>query len=784
MQEAEASKRLQDAVQDASNKADLLRKELGYNEALAATIDSIQIIAGQLDAAQDAIAEGELEQGLQKLEEAGRTLSRLDPLRNMRFSSLLHRRRTQMTSLLTDKVQDCWNKMVEVRPREREISLRTQGDGKVFGQSFETLSNRLKVVAMDISTVADLMSRLGVLEKTISRLHSDLDNIIISPRFSLAIDRAKFAIQLRGNTIQVSGPVESSDVADAIRDLRQVLDFLNQKLPEPVFRPLLDRMLPSLILQLVDSWLNPLIPVSLDELAHFDGTIQTISELASYISAFKISLPSDADLSSWIDELPSSWMARRREAALADMRNACYKAVKIKKVVERSETQTVAHDDALVANDKADDAWNEDWDDEDAEQGSHSETAATNPKAGENEEEDEDASAWGLEEDEAPVPQEEEAERNPEAAHTDGGDEEDAWGWGDEAGQEAAVVQKSTSPNFPKPEKKAKSPHKKVQASTREITLRETYTVTRIPETIIELISHIIRDAEVLSSPKFPIREVSVAAPALSSLPTLLLAFYRATATSFYSADPAANMLIYNDTQQLTTEIEGFTKTIDPAHPLAKRLRLENDIKQLHSYAKRAYGREMDSQRTILRDLLSSASGFVNTSSPINAREYQNTIDDTIQRIRDVDALWKPVLSSSALLQSIGSLLSTVTGRMTSDILELADEQSGISEEQSKILKGFCDKVVSASDLFSQHDPATGEDRTLVHVYSPDWLRFVYLGEILEASLADIKYLWTEGELSLEFAQGEVVDLIEALFADSEHRRNAIREIKSSGTGR
>ncbi len=192
----------------------------------------------------------------------------------------------------------------------------------------------------------------------------------------------------------------------------------------------------------------------------------------------------------------------------------------------------------------------------------------------------------------------------------------------------------------------------------------------------------------------------------------------------------------------------------------------------------------MDSQRTILRDLLSSASGFVNCSAPINTREYSNTILITVDRIREVDQTWRNVLSESARLQSLGSLLSTVISKITSDILELADDPSGISEEQSKVLKGFCEQVAQVADIFEQVDPSTSENRTIVQVYTPDWFRFMYLGEILEASLADIKYLWTEGELGLEFEMGEVIDLIEALFADSEHRRNAIRDIRNHGGGR
>ena len=58
------------------------------------------------------------------------------------------------------------------------------------------------------------------------------------------------------------------------------------------------------------------------------------------------------------------------------------------------------------------------------------------------------------------------------------------------------------------------------------------------------------------------------------------------------------------------------------------------------------------------------------------------------------------------------------------------------------------------------------------------WFKFQYMGELLEASLADIRYLWGEGELKLEFDADELVDLIEALFADSEHRRRTISEVR------
>jgi centromere/kinetochore protein ZW10 len=70
----------------------------------------------------------------------------------------------------------------------------------------------------------------------------------------------------------------------------------------------------------------------------------------------------------------------------------------------------------------------------------------------------------------------------------------------------------------------------------------------------------------------------------------------------------------------------------------------------------------------------------------------------------------------------------------------------------------------------------------MTFIYCPNWLKFQYLAEILESSLADIKYLWNEGELSLEFDAEEVVDLIEALFADSDLRRKLVADIRRKGT--
>jgi centromere/kinetochore protein ZW10 len=634
---------------------------------------------------------------------------------------------------------------------------------------------------MSLEDVTGAMSELGILDTYISRFHRDLDTVIINPLFTVdAKGMAPKAIY-RGPTVQLSKKAEIANPSTFVQGVDGLVRFITKELPERLYQPLLEKLLPSLMVQLITNSLDPSVPVDLNHMSSFKGSLMKIEDLADCIDTLGVPIPSDGDLSSWVERLPQIWLARRREASLAQMRSISYEGAKTKKTAERVETQIVSSDDVMVANGQGqeDDEWNADWAEEDEADDS---AQADVPKSADD---DEDASAWGLE-DESEAEHE---ESRPAATEADGEDEEEAWGWGDseDIGEEDTFKPpEPATPVKPTPKPKAKTPPSKRQPPTeREITLRETFAITAIPDSILELINMILTDASTLSTPSFPIHSISVAAPALSSLPTLLLAFYRATARTSYASEPAADMLIYNDSQHLAGCLETLLAQLSTDHPLHKRLTrsLEAEIKLLHTYSRLAYGREMDSQRTILSDLLSATSGFDNCTSPLNKREYDGAVGDVIHRVRELNKIWSGVLSDSARLQSLGTILSHVIRRVTTEIFELSDDINGISDEESKTLKGWMDQISALSDLFEQETAGAGEEekRTVVHVYTPGWLRFIYLGEILEASLVDIKFLWNEAELSLEFEANEVEDLIKALFAESQFRRDAIREIKGSG---
>ena len=145
VQEAEAGKALKAHAGDAANKVDLLRKELDFNETLAGTLETLQVVAGLLDSVQNAMGEDErdLSKSLGKLEEAQRTLGGLDGFKNMRFAGLLEKRTGQIKERLVEEILGCWNSLVVVDTDQQSITVLQEKEGKPLTQGF--VKRRLKL---------------------------------------------------------------------------------------------------------------------------------------------------------------------------------------------------------------------------------------------------------------------------------------------------------------------------------------------------------------------------------------------------------------------------------------------------------------------------------------------------------------------------------------------------------------------------------------------------------------------------------------------------------------
>jgi len=177
-------------------------------------------------------------------------------------------------------------------------------------------------------------------------------------------------------------------------------------------------------------------------------------------------------------------------------------------------------------------------------------------------------------------------------------------------------------------------------------------------------------------------------------------------------------------------------------------------------------------QRAALMECLDEAEGFVKTSREDRFLACERACKQVAHTLTSLAQVWKPVMLRSEYLRSLGSLVESVLQRILNEI----EEQADIEESDSKQLNTICKSLHSLIDLFNlqpDFDPAD------IYRYLPSWFKFCFLSELLEASMADIMWMYQEGHLS-EFSKQEIVGLIRALFADSHLRAKNIDLILSN----
>lgn len=618
-------------------------------------------------------------------------------------------------------------------------------------------------------TVVDALENLNALDRTVDRLSFHLERKILKP----ALSRNQFehiVIHRRDESSLESFPQHGpSTTSNVIESLSIFLNFLQGAIPASVSNKLTQRILPNLVSSIVNDWLTPSIPLGLSELCDFDAIQRLARDLSNSLP--QTAAESKEQLADWADRAPRLWISKRRMAALDRVRH-CFKTSKgVTKTVERVERQTVSKREQAFVQDAADSGRNPKWEDD---KDLHEPTAG---KFSTGDKDDEDESGWGFDDDnESAEP--DLRSHNPEKSQDRDEADNDAWGWGNDT--DANIEERTNQESTKLPQSKAVNGHTSPQgvddASEREIVLKETYTITDVPETILDIIKRQIEDAQTLRTLDNIVLDKATSLAGLLSLPTLVLAMYRATASAFYASGMiGGQMHLYNDCLFLAGQLRDIASQPD----LNK---LASDAVTLEKTAKAAYSQEMDTQRVVLGDLLDGAQGFSSCTQQPFAAECETAVTSTVERLRLLHREWQPILSHSALLQSIGSLLARVVDKMTRDIEDMED----ISDPESQRLASFCSQVSQLEDIFLPPNAGGMDDQDVVPLtalYIPNWLRFRYLAEILESKLVDIKYLWTKGGLSLEFTAEEVIDLIKALFADSHYRKDAIAAVRKPPEG-
>ncbi|KAI0490577.1 hypothetical protein F4859DRAFT_12755 [Xylaria cf. heliscus] len=734
-------------IQKATDKVDFLRQESVYNNQLHNALISIKHVSRLLDEAELARDERRILQSLHLLEESWTALDSIPVSKSCRVMKLLDIRAFELKSTIHDVFDHVWSCLVQI----------------------DSLNNRVTVFKSredEQMSLADAVIGLKAykeVDKRMAAFWQGLDHILIHPRTSREREDVP-AIRVENSTLTLTGKADKT-VSSLFRDLEIVLEYLSERLPEGLSYSLSTVMMPDLIPHIITGWLEPVVPTSLKDMDEFQKIIDATESFCARLEVLGFS--GFEELQEWVQNVPRVWLTKCRETALESIRTKLSQGLGVPKEIERVETQTVSQEEGrrLAPNNAGPangDGWDAAWDDGDAIANKEEQPKqADSQDLGDEGDDGADAWGWGDDDNEAntTVP-------DTIPNHSDPAEEDDpaaAWGWGDEEDATGAPEQTSTANKAPQ-----------ATLSTQELTLKETYNISSMPEPVIALILAILEDGACLvGSDGNP---MAAAAAGLFSLPTLVLAMFRAVSPHYYALNPGGNMFLYNDAIYLSEQMSEITSNWKSRDDLALRaksmLRLDNDVKALQSFASRAYSSEMTTCRTILRDLLGGSQSLLQQDG-LNSSDLQSQVDNAISYARTTAASWSKILAKSAWSQAVGSLVDTIASKVVTDVMDLA----GIGQDDAYNIANLIARITELDDLFLP----PGADKNAIpstSEYAGSWLRLKYLSEVLQSNLQDVKFLWMESELSLYFTVDEVVDLIGLSFVDNARTREVVREIQ------
>ncbi|KII87318.1 hypothetical protein PLICRDRAFT_112767 [Plicaturopsis crispa FD-325 SS-3] len=296
----------------------------------------------------------------------------------------------------------------------------------------------------------------------------------------------------------------------------------------------------------------------------------------------------------------------------------------------------------------------------------------------------------------------------------------------------------------------------------------ETYTVSLRMKNIAKAVEDALREGKEYSSAKlFPASTTSGSAPgtlllqAASSIPDLYRALHPVIFNSDLASSPSRSMRFSNDCLYLSAEL---AKTEAAGHfdECRDKLKILGDS---------WFEDTIEQQRQLVNATLDGAENFVDTADQDRYDECESVVSKVLRDVRALAQQWKGVLAKGKYFTAIGQVVDSALSRILDDVLALPD----IPEAESHRLSELSKILNALEGLFVGDDPA---QPSFVVAYVPSWLKYSYLSELLEASIADISYLFDEGAL-VDFELDELVKLIRALFADTPLRATTINKILS-----
>ncbi|KAG8983078.1 hypothetical protein FRB93_007669 [Tulasnella sp. JGI-2019a] len=226
------------------------------------------------------------------------------------------------------------------------------------------------------------------------------------------------------------------------------------------------------------------------------------------------------------------------------------------------------------------------------------------------------------------------------------------------------------------------------------------------------------------------------------------------------------SMRFSNDCRFMASQIVHLGKHVTGE---ATKTRLLETQERLQRIGESWFEMTLDREINTMGEVLGRADGFVDTGDDLRLSVCRNAVEQVVNDMTATARAFKNTLTRSKYLEATGYLVEEILSRIIGDITSLRD----IPEMESHRLNELLKLISPLEDLFVGDD---GSTTVVAHV--PSWLKFSYLAELLEASMADISYLFDEGAL-VDFEADELVRMVQALFADTPLRARTIDKISA-----
>lgn len=469
-----------EAIQEVEVKVDFLQSELAYNQRVRQALQAIKNISVLLDQAETACHERRILDALRLLEKSWADLDALPVGRSVKPIKLLDLRAFELKNTVHQVFDHVWKALVHVAVEQKFISIAQTKEGE----------------AMSLSDAVVGLQAYKEVDQRMAQLWHDIDHAVLGPRMDLERSELQ-SVVVEGDILRVEGNADKT--VDALfSDLDKIFSFFSERLPPELTESISVHMMPEVASRIISVWLDTFVPASLKEMDQFEHVMAQAKQFCARLS--ELNFTGFNELQEWVEDAPKVWLAKCRETALDTVRLRLSQGLGTPKQVERIEKQMVSRAEGqelaaapstAAAATGEDEDWGAAWGDEGDEVDNvpKAEQQTQEPQQSEGAEED-GADAWGWGDDADPQESNEAKAEEPKHDANEEEDVGDAWGWGDEETQEEAPHPATAKRSLP-----VSAPVEQ----QREMTLKETYNISSMPEPVLQLVFAILEDGAALT---------------------------------------------------------------------------------------------------------------------------------------------------------------------------------------------------------------------------------------------------------------------------------------------